>query len=123
MKIEPRRLPLAQEAEQQEDTTPEFETGTGSRAHRRITVTVERETVSILTRRQVIPVAAQPAGEEPAPEPSDETLPAATPAAQNEPSGGKPRCLSEISMQSRQHPRYPAQPELQPPSQPRREPK
>jgi len=78
-------LPLAEEAAQQEDTTPEFQTGTGRRAHRRITVTVERETVSILMRRtaagpDVANVAAnvdQPAVAESAPEPSDKDLPAA----------------------------------------------
>ncbi len=88
MRIEPLKLPLAKEPAQQEDTTPEFEAGTGSRAHRRITVTVERETVSILTRRQA--AAAQPASETTVPEPSDKTLPAAASAPQNEPSGGNP---------------------------------
>jgi hypothetical protein len=89
MKTEPRRLPLAKGAAQQEDTTPEFEIGTGSRAHRRITVTVERETVSFLVRRQAATVAAQAPSEESAPEPSDKTLPAALPAVHKELRGGK----------------------------------
>ena len=90
MKIVSRKEPVAEEAAQEEDTTPEFETGTGIRVHRRITVTVERETVSIITRRQTAAATARPASAEMAPEPSDKTLPAALPAAQKELGGGKP---------------------------------
>ena len=61
MKIEPRRAPLAEEAAHQEDTTPEFLAGAERRAHRRTTVTVERETLSILMRRTVVPPADEPA--------------------------------------------------------------
>jgi hypothetical protein len=51
MKIEPRRLPQAQPTAQQDDTTTEFGAGTEPRIYRRTTVTVERETVSVLLRR------------------------------------------------------------------------
>jgi hypothetical protein len=97
MKIEPRRASLAEEAAHQEDTTPEIFLGTEHRAHRRTTVTVERETLSILMRRPVAgPVAesaAQPAEGETVPETSEEpgkNLPATPPALRNEFGGGKP---------------------------------
>jgi hypothetical protein len=53
MKIVPRRTLVAEEAAHQEDTTAEFEAGTEQRGHRRMTVTVERETLSVLMRRAV----------------------------------------------------------------------
>jgi hypothetical protein len=59
MKIEPRRAPLAEQAAQQEDTTSEIEAG--PRVHRRIQVTVERETLSFLVRRPMAPSAEPPA--------------------------------------------------------------
>jgi hypothetical protein len=85
MKNEPHKLPLTEEAARQEDTTPEFGAGAGRRAHRRMTVTVERETLSIFMRRPVVGAAAanvaanvnQPAGAESAPEPSGKDLPTA----------------------------------------------
>jgi len=53
MKIEPRRSTPAKQTAQQEDTTTEFEAGAETRVHRRIQVTVERETVSFLIRQVV----------------------------------------------------------------------
>jgi hypothetical protein len=63
MKIEPRRAPLAEEAAHQEDTTPEISPRTERRAYRRTTVTVERETLSILMRRPVAEPVAEPAAQ------------------------------------------------------------
>jgi hypothetical protein len=57
MKILPRKAQLAEQSTQQEDTTTEFETGAEGMGHRRIAVTIERETLSFLTRR---PVEASP---------------------------------------------------------------
>jgi hypothetical protein len=62
MKIEPRRAPLAEAAAHQDDSTPEFEAGTVPAVHRRTTVTVERETLSILMRRTRVAPADEPAG-------------------------------------------------------------
>jgi hypothetical protein len=97
MKIEPHRAPLAEAAAHQDDSTAEFEAGTVQTVHRRTTVTVERETLSILMRQPVAePVAepsAQPADAETVlekPEIAGKNLPAALPALQNELSGGKP---------------------------------
>lgn len=42
---------LATQAAQQEDTTAEFEAGMEQRGHRRMTITIERETLSVLMRR------------------------------------------------------------------------
>jgi hypothetical protein len=53
MKIPPRRSQLAEGTTQQEDTTTEFEAGAEGMGHRRIAVTIERETLSFLTRRSV----------------------------------------------------------------------
>jgi hypothetical protein len=78
MKIEPRLASQAEQPAPQEDTTTEFPAGTEPMAHRRTTVTVERETLSYLIRRPVGGAAEQPADGESAPE---------TP---NELSGGKP---------------------------------
>jgi quercetin dioxygenase-like cupin family protein len=58
MNIEPRRGTPAKQTAQQEDTTTEFEAGAETRVHRRIQVTVERETVSFLIRRVVIEPSA-----------------------------------------------------------------
>jgi hypothetical protein len=81
MKDLPRRLPLAEETAHQEDITPEFEAGTEPRAFRRTTVTIERETLSVLTRRaipeavggRVVTPAAHPSEGEIAPEAPDPT--------------------------------------------------
>jgi hypothetical protein len=93
MKILPRRPPPAKQAAQQEDTTTEFETGDGPMAHRRVTMTVERETLSFLMRRPVAApdagLGAQPQDVEATPEQPDKNVPA-TPPARNELSRGKP---------------------------------
>jgi hypothetical protein len=69
MKIEPRP------ATHHEDTTAEFEAGTGTRVqpkvHRRTTVTVERETLSVLIPRSVVEPANQPADGGASPEPPE----------------------------------------------------
>jgi len=57
MEIEPSRMPLAEQATQQEDTTREFEARTEAMAHRRTTVTVERETLSFIIRRPIVETA------------------------------------------------------------------
>ena len=90
MKILPRRAQLAEDGTQQEDTTTEFEAGTERMAHRRTTVTVERETVSVLIQRPVAEPPAQSAGEENAPEPPDKNLPEELPEMPNYLTGGKP---------------------------------
>lgn len=61
MKKLPRRAPLKGEAAQQEDTTPKSDAGTEPRAHRRTTVTVERETLSVFLRPAVQNASAEPA--------------------------------------------------------------
>jgi hypothetical protein len=53
MRILPRKSQPAEGITQQEDTTTEFEAGAEARGHRRIAVTIERETLSFLTRRPV----------------------------------------------------------------------
>jgi hypothetical protein len=78
MKSEPRPAPQAEPAAQDEDTTPELAAGMPPMAHRRTTVTVERETVTFLIRRPVVSPADRPAEGESVPE-----MP-------NELSGGKP---------------------------------
>ena len=94
MKILPRRASLAKQAAQQEDTTAEFEAGTELRAHRRTTVTVDRETVSFLVRRPAVEAAladaAQATSAEDAMEKPYRLLPAALPEQPDEASGGKP---------------------------------
>ena len=100
MKILPLRVPRAAPAASQapqsaqhEDTTTEFEAGAELRAHRRTTVTVERETISIFVRQPVAGAAvadsAQLAKTGDLPEPPDRNLPA-SPAARNALSGGNP---------------------------------
>ena len=76
MKIEPNREPLAEQAAQQEGITTEFEAGTEPRVLRRTTVTVERETISVLMRRAAAGPQNQPAPRESAAEPLDKNLPA-----------------------------------------------
>jgi hypothetical protein len=71
MKIEPRRAPLAEAAAHQDDSTPEFEAGTGPTVHRRTTVTVERETLSILMRRPIVAPADELAGADSNPNPTE----------------------------------------------------
>jgi hypothetical protein len=51
MKILPPRALQATQAAQQEDTTSDFEAGMEQRGHRRMTITIERETLSVLMRR------------------------------------------------------------------------
>lgn len=84
---------LPEQAARQEEATSDLEAGTGPRAHRRTTVTVERETISFVVRRSAetpsVGSAAQPAGVEAALELPDKILPAALPAWK-ETSGGKP---------------------------------
>jgi len=97
MKIVSRKEPVAEEAAQEEDTTAKF-AGAEARVHRRTTVTVERETLSILMRRPVVePDGAdaaanvgRPAGEESVPEPQDKELTAASPQMRDKLRGGKP---------------------------------
>lgn len=80
MKILPRGSQLAKPAVRQEDTTAEFQAGTEQRMHRRTTVTVDRETLLILTHRSVVDDAT---------ETHDQfSLPAA-PETPDEVSGGK----------------------------------
>lgn len=83
MKNPPRRAPLMEEPAHQEDITPKIGAGTEPRAYRRTTVTVERETLSVLARRTVAePVAANgahPGGSEIGPEPQDESPPGSSP--------------------------------------------
>jgi hypothetical protein len=80
MKIDPRRAPLAEAAAHQEDSTPEIEAGQGLMVHRRTTVTIERETISILVRRTVAEVAvAQNASAENVSETPEKLLPATMP--------------------------------------------
>jgi len=85
--------PRAEHPAQQEDTTADFGAGTEPRAHRRTTVTVERETLSFLVSRPVAASGAgpgtQPRGGEATPEPLDRNVPANSPA-QNELCGDKP---------------------------------
>jgi hypothetical protein len=94
MKIEIRKAPPTEEPAHHEDTTPEFEAGVRRTAHRRTTVTVERETVSFLVRRSVAEVAvadnARQAGAQDAPKTPHKLLPAALPDPSDEASGGKP---------------------------------
>jgi hypothetical protein len=54
MKIEPRRAPLAEVPALQDDSTAQFEARTEPTVYRRTTVTVERETLSVLVRRTVV---------------------------------------------------------------------
>jgi hypothetical protein len=95
MKIEPRRAPLEEAAAHQDDSTPEFEARAGHTVHRRTTVTVERETLSILIRRPVAEPMANPAdqlaeGEIVSTETLSGTPDKSPPALRNELSGGKP---------------------------------
>jgi hypothetical protein len=94
MKIVPGRRQQADEAAQEEDTTTELPAAPEQMAHRRTTVTVERETVSFLVRRPVVeaPIAdAVPAtSSEDAMEKPYRLLPAALPEQPDEASGGKP---------------------------------
>jgi hypothetical protein len=53
MKMKPRRTPLEQEAAHQHDTTQKIKTAAGNPMHRRTTVTVERETISVVLRRPI----------------------------------------------------------------------
>jgi hypothetical protein len=80
MKIIPRAAPLAEQTVRQEDTTAEFQAGTERRVHRRTTVTVDRETLLVLTHRSVV---------EDATETHDQLLLAAAPETPDEVSGGK----------------------------------
>jgi hypothetical protein len=77
MKIEPRRAPPTEEAAHQEDTTTKFEAEPKRTAHRRTTVTVERETLSFLIRRTVANPGdlSDPLDGKTTPKPSDTILP------------------------------------------------
>jgi Arc/MetJ family transcription regulator len=94
MKVRPRRgAPLGQAAHK-EDTTAEIEAGAPNQVLRRTTVTVERETVSVLMRRTVTAPAVS-FGEDPAALDGEVDAPrkhlqAASRATRNEPSEGKP---------------------------------
>jgi hypothetical protein len=106
MKNLPNRPPLAIDAAHQDDITAEFEAnfearieaGTELRAHRRTTVTVERETLSVLTRRTVPEAATEPgavpstdlAGRQIVPKPANENPPASTSASPNDLAASKP---------------------------------
>jgi myo-inositol catabolism protein IolC len=90
MKILSRAAPLAKQTVQQEDTTAEFQAGAEQRVHRRTTVTVDRETLLILTHRSVEEAAAAQTGSaEVATETHDQLLLAAAPETSDEVSGGK----------------------------------
>jgi len=57
MRILPRRTSRTKESLHEEDTTKEFAAGAEGRVVRRIEVTVERETLSIVVRRPAGPKA------------------------------------------------------------------
>jgi hypothetical protein len=94
MKIQSRRTPPPEEPVQQEPARLDVELGTEPRAHRRTTVTVERETLSVLLRRTISePVTAsapRTKDEQTGLESADRNLSVASPPAQNELDGGKP---------------------------------
>ncbi len=94
MKIKRHRAPLAASAAQQDDSTPDFKARTEPPVHRRTTVTVERETVSVLMMRtaedRVSVSVFQPQGEEISQEAQTESLPEVSPEMLNDLTGDKP---------------------------------
>ena len=87
MKIEPQGTPSTAHPK---DITPEFEAGTEPRVHRRTTVTVERETISVLVRRSVVEPVTESGGEQMASGSPDKNLPEAPPEMPNGLAGDKP---------------------------------
>ena len=85
MKIKRHREQLAAAAHQ-DNSTPEIVARTEQTVHRRTTVTVERETVSLLIRRPVEGAANQPSEAENAPIPQAKDAAATPPGI---PDGGK----------------------------------
>jgi hypothetical protein len=93
MRIVPRRATPPKQAAHQEHSTPEIETETGPIARRRMTITVDRETVSVRIRRPVAKPensVAQSATGARMPEPQGKRLPAASPELRNALSGNNP---------------------------------
>ena len=85
-----RRAPLPAAAAHQDDSTANFKAGTEPTMHRRTTVTVERETLSILMRRPVAGATREPQDGKTTPEPPGEMQSVTSPKLSDEASVGKP---------------------------------